>query len=313
MCNLALSKYNTSDIRVYHQTRKELIDRELKRLVGSLPRCMDPIAEAIQYSLLSDGKRLRPTVLMAAAESVGGKSGSALPYACMVEILHTGSLIHDDLPCIDDSPLRRGKPSSHVTFGEGIATLTGDAFLNWTYTCLLDTLLSRPQDRVMAWGMLKDVSECLNCLVGGQTREISLRGTKAGWDDMYWIIEHKTASLFQLAGKMGAQVGGGDEEVMRRLATYGRHFGIAFQLVDDIIDIVGNSSFEGKPTGMDEESLTPTLPRLFGVDSARDVVNREVTLGLRAVRGIHRSEILEGVLLYATLERLSVMDGMVTQ
>lgn len=218
--------------------------------------------EAIRYSLFAGGKRLRPTLTLAAAELVGGDDAPALYAACAIEMIHTYSLVHDDLPAMDDDDLRRGRPTLHKAHGEALAILAGDAMLTMAFD-----LLSRTGN-VQVIGEVARAAG-LTGMAGGQVADLEAEGTALSIDEVQAIHERKTGALMSVSVRAGALLAGGSREDADRLGEYGRHLGLAFQITDDILDVTGDTDTLGKPSGSDAASEKSTYPGILGIDESR--------------------------------------------
>uniref|UniRef100_A0ACD5TQ29 Uncharacterized protein n=1 Tax=Avena sativa TaxID=4498 RepID=A0ACD5TQ29_AVESA len=227
--------------------------------------------ESMRYSLLAGGKRVRPMLAIAACEMVGGDAAAASPVACAVEMVHTMSLIHDDLPCMDDDDLRRGHPTNHVAFGVSTALLAGDALLALSFEHIARGCAEHgvPADRA-----LRAVAELANAvgaggLAAGQVVDTASEGADVGLATLEYIHVHKTARLLEAAAVCGAIVGGGAEEEIEGIRRYARYVGLLFQVVDDVLDVTRTSEELGKTAGKDLATDKATYPKLMGVDGAR--------------------------------------------
>ncbi|KFK34122.1 hypothetical protein AALP_AA5G104100 [Arabis alpina] len=254
-----------------------------KALDDTIPLC-EPvlkIREAMRYTLLSDGKRVRPMLCLAACELVGGQESTAMPAACAIEMIHASSLIQDDLPCMDDDNLRRGKPTNHKVFGEDIAVLAADALIALAVkqTATL-TLLDVPPEKVLRAILEMTKAVGLEGLVAGQAADIAGEGMsfedddKAGLEHLEFIHLHKTAALLEAAVVMGAIVGGGSDEEIEKLRRYARCVGLMFQVVDDVLDVTKSSEELGKTAGKDLIAGKLTYPRVMGVEKSREYAER---------------------------------------
>jgi len=229
------------------------------------------VHRAVRYSLFAGGKRLRPVLVLAGAEAVGGRRQDAMPAAGALEMIHTYSLIHDDLPAMDDDSLRRGKPTSHVVFGEAIAILAGDALLTQAFHLLASAPVDSPDGsnrRLRAIAILAEAAG-MGGMVGGQVVDVESEGKPVGAEILDYIHQHKTGALMGAATHIGALLGGGSEESIDRLFGFGREIGLAFQIVDDILDVEGDADTLGKSAGKDQKAGKATYPRLHGIDAAR--------------------------------------------
>ena len=233
------------------------------------------IHESMRYSLLAGGKRVRPVLCLAACDLVGGSESMALPAACAVEMIHTMSLMHDDLPCMDNDDLRRGKPTNHIVFGEDVAVLAGDALLSFAFEHIaVSTIHVSPLRIVRAIGELAKAIGAEG-LVAGQVVDICSEGlSEVGLEQLEFIHVHKTAKLLEGAVVLGAILGGGTDEEVEKLRTYARSIGLLFQVVDDILDVTKSSQELGKTAGKDLVADKVTYPRLMGIEKSREFAER---------------------------------------
>lgn len=235
----------------------------------------EKIHEAMRYSLLAGGKRVRPMLCIAACELVGGEEAAAMPAACAVEMIHTMSLIHDDLPCMDNDDLRRGKPTNHKVFGEDVAVLAGDALLSFAFEHVaVATRGVSPARVVRAVGELAKAVGTEG-LVAGQVVDIMCEGVAdVGLEKLEFIHLHKTAALLEAAVVLGGIVGGGSDEEIERLRKFARYIGLLFQVVDDILDVTKTSEELGKTAGKDLVADKTTYPKLLGLDKSREFAHK---------------------------------------
>ena len=253
--------------------RQELVECELKDELAQTP-VLDPILrESMEYSLMAGGKRLRPVLLMAAADAVGADGTKFLPVACALEMIHTYSLIHDDLPAMDDDDYRRGKLTNHMVYGDAVAILAGDALLTLAFTVIL-----RQRD-VSAETLLRVVDEISRAagaegMVGGQVLDLRAEGVRISMEELRRVHMGKTGALFHAALRSGAILAGATEKQLAALTSYADHFGLAFQITDDILDVVGTSEEIGKPVGSDEKNHKSTYVSLTSLEEAQELARR---------------------------------------
>ncbi|KAG6387598.1 hypothetical protein SASPL_152790 [Salvia splendens] len=228
------------------------------------------IHEAMRYSLLAGGKRVRPVLCLASCELVGGDEAAAVPMACALEMIHTMSLIHDDLPCMDDDDLRRGRPTSHKAFGEETAVLAGDALLSLAFEHVAAKTTNVGHERVLR--AIAELGSAVGSegLVAGQIVDLTSEGKEVSLDVLEYIHVHKTSKLLEAAVVCGAIVGGGDGEEVEALRRYARCVGLLFQVVDDILDVTKSSAELGKTAGKDLATDKATYPRLMGLGEAKE-------------------------------------------
>ncbi|MFC1528630.1 polyprenyl synthetase family protein [Candidatus Latescibacterota bacterium] len=266
----------------YMAVQKERVNTFLDEYL--LPETVKPeiIHEAIRYSVFSGGKRFRASMCFASCEMFGGDADRVLPVAAGIELIHTYSLIHDDLPCMDDDDLRRGKPTSHKVYGENIAVLAGDAL-----NALAFDLVSRAQNSRIIQILAHAIGT--EGMIGGQVADVLSSGKKnIGRDDVEFIHTRKTAALISASVSMGALTAGAPEEELNKCGEFGSRIGLAFQIVDDILDIESSDDVLGKDVGSDQELDKATYPKVFGVEHSRkmakELVDRASEI-LSSVRG----------------------------
>ncbi|KAI3686699.1 hypothetical protein L1987_80383 [Smallanthus sonchifolius] len=229
------------------------------------------IHEAMRYSLLAGGKRVRPILCIAACELVGGSESTAMPAACAVEMIHTMSLIHDDLPCMDNDDFRRGKPTNHKVYGEDVAVLAGDALLAFAFEYVSSSTPGASPARVLA--AIGELAKSIGAdgLVAGQVVDIASTGGKdIGPEQLEFIHIHKTAALLEASVVLGAVLGGGNETQVEKLRKFARCIGLLFQVVDDILDVTKSSEELGKTAGKDLVTDKTTYPKLMGLEKSRE-------------------------------------------
>jgi len=257
------------DIKAYLRERRGFVDSFLRSYFDDsvIPASL---GETMAYSVFAGGKRVRPLLAVASYEACGGKTGDIIPYASALELIHTYSLIHDDLPAMDDDDLRRGKPTSHKVFGEGMAILAGDALLTEAFYLLSNTY---PPSNVRVRDVLRVIREVAlaagaHGMVGGQVQDILSEGREMDEEDLAFIHAHKTGALITVSVRMGAILGKAGKRKIRALTVFGDNIGLAFQIIDDLLDVRGDSSKLGKPTGSDKKNRKLTYPGLYGIDSS---------------------------------------------
>jgi geranylgeranyl diphosphate synthase type II len=270
------------DLKSYLQSRRLMVEEALRI---SLPVEEGPdarVVEAMRYSLFAGGKRLRPIFCLAAAEAVGGLPQAAMPVACALEMIHTYSLIHDDLPAMDDDDLRRGIPTNHKVFGEAMAILAGDGLLTEAFTSL-SACEGLPAERLLQLIGVIGTAAGHRGMVGGQVVDMLWQGQPADISVVRYMHGKKTAALITASTQAGALAGGGSSEQAQRLGRYGRAVGLAFQIVDDILDIQGDPALLGKKTGVDAARGKATYPAAVGLEQAREDAEALVGEALEAL------------------------------
>lgn len=274
------------ELKAYLQERKALVEEALERYLPLQKGIYSPILEAMRYSLFAGGKRLRPILCLAATEVVGGKKETALPVACALEMIHTYSLIHDDLPSMDNDDLRRGKPTNHKVFGEAMAILAGDALLTEAFSLLThpDLIKQVPADRLIR--VIHQMAEAAGYkgMVGGQVMDLKCTGEKIGLEALETMHRHKTGALIVASVKSGAIIGGGNETEIKALGEYAAQIGLAFQIIDDILDIEGTPEEMGKNPGSDEAQQKATYPRLLGLKQAKEKAEACINRAISALK-----------------------------
>lgn len=272
------------DLKQYLEARRLTVEEALE---VALPQQDGPetrVVEAMRYSLFAGGKRLRPILCLAASEAVGGDLKAAMPAGCALEMIHTYSLIHDDLPAMDDDDLRRGKPTNHKVFGEAIAILAGDGLLTEAFVLLSDYNSLLPERAVQVIGVIAEAASYRG-MVGGQVVDILSQNKRADLETVQQMHSRKTAALIAAATESGALAGKGSEAQVAALARYGRAIGLAFQIADDILDIEGDTELLGKTTGADEARGKVTYPAAVGLERSRQAANEMVNDALAALEG----------------------------
>jgi len=256
----------------YLESRLQMVEAALDGFLPKAATLPGSLHDSMRYSIFAGGKRIRPVLMTAACEVVGGRAEDVLPAAAAIEMIHSYSLIHDDLPAMDDDDLRRGKPTNHKVYGEAIAILAGDGLLTEAFI-----LLSNPQvmTEVSAMARLEIVHQLSRAagslgMVGGQVVDMESEGVKIDLPTLEYIHTHKTGALILAAIEIGAIIGGADASQRLALNRYGQAAGLAFQVADDILDIVADQSLLGKDVGSDQERGKATYPAILGLEGARE-------------------------------------------
>jgi len=254
----------------YLKERAAFVERALSQVVPEPSGADGRLLEAMRYSLLGGGKRLRPILALAACEAVGGAPERAIGFACAVEMIHNYSLIHDDLPCMDDDDLRHGRPTNHKVYGDAMATLSGDGLL----TDAFKVLARSASDGVPSALVLQAVADLADAagsagMVGGQVIDLQGEGKSLTLDELKHLHAKKTGALFLASIVGGARLGGGTEHQLANLNEYARALGLAFQVVDDLLDVEATTEQMGKRTRKDEAAGKATFPSLMGIDKSR--------------------------------------------
>jgi geranylgeranyl diphosphate synthase type II len=286
------------DLKQYLERQRLVVERALE---SALPQNEGPearVVEAMRYSLFAGGKRLRPILCLAAADAVSGKTEAAIPAACALEMIHTYSLIHDDLPAMDDDDLRRGKPTSHVVFGEALAILAGDGLLTEAFVLLSDYRSLLPERALRLIGVIAKAASYRG-MVGGQVVDMLSQSRPADLQTVQQMHDRKTAALITAATESGALAGGGSDDQVEALARYGRAIGLAFQIADDILDIEGSTEVLGKTAGSDVARGKVTYPVVVGMEGSREEAQKLVNNALATLEIFdYRAEPLRGLAKY---------------
>ena len=269
-------------MKTYEEYRAE-VELALGPMLESLGAIPDRLLEAMRYSLLAGGKRLRPVMLLAACDMAGGDITAAMPFACALEMIHTYSLIHDDLPAMDNDDLRRGKPTNHKVFGEDLAILAGDGLLNAAAELMARTALRMADARGIHALEIIMRHAGVTGMVAGQTKDVLSEGDDPREDLVSYIHAHKTADLLEAPMEAGLALAGADEGQIRAAFEYGLHLGLAFQMTDDLLDVTGDAALLGKNTGMDAELNKLTWVALKGVEGTAKDAAEQVDLAEKAL------------------------------
>lgn len=253
------------------QEKKKQVEEHLYSYFSDYSGLQKTVFQAADYSLKAGGKRLRPVLLLEACTLFGGDAAKAMPFACALEMIHTYSLIHDDLPAMDDDDYRRGKPTNHVVYGEGMAILAGDALLNYAYELMLQAVMQSTGDKNTLIAAMYEIARAAGVygMIGGQTVDLESEHQSVPLETVDFIHAHKTGALITASLTAGAIIGGADAEGLERIRHYGRNIGLAFQIIDDILDITGDQEKLGKDIGSDAEKQKSTYPAILGLDESR--------------------------------------------
>jgi geranylgeranyl diphosphate synthase type II len=289
------------DLKAYLNERRAIVEQALQ---GILPVPEGPAADivgAMGYSLFAGGKRLRPILCIAGAEAAGGEAKDVLPVACAIELIHTYSLIHDDLPVMDDDDMRRGKPTSHKVFGEAVALLAGDGLLTKAFHVMTGPDLvnrARPDALLAVIGLIAQAAG-YEGMVGGQVVDIQSEGMEVGLSIVEFIHTRKTAALISASVVSGAILVGAPEDQVKALTSYGQNIGLAFQVSDDILDIEGDSQELGKNVGSDTRQEKITYPAILGLKRSKQIQKELVEQAIESLAPFdHRAEPLRHIAKY---------------
>jgi geranylgeranyl diphosphate synthase type II len=261
------------DLKVYLRSRQREIDRALDRYLPKANTKPATLHRAMRYSLFAGGKRLRPILCLAAAEACRGSVDNALPLACALECIHTYSLVHDDLPSMDNDDFRRGRPTCHKVFGDGIAVLTGDALLTIAFEIVSR---AKPASRYNISALLREISVAAGSqkLIAGQIADLEAEGKNVEHDQLKFIHENKTAAILKSSVRLGAMSANADARKLSAITRFGQRLGLAFQIVDDILDVTQTSEILGKSAGKDVAAKKATYPAVIGLEKSRAEARR---------------------------------------
>lgn len=261
------------NLGAYLAARQKQVDRALQAYLPKERTRPATIHTAMRYSLFAGGKRLRPILCLAAAEACGGKSAAALPFAAALECIHTYSLVHDDLPSMDNDDLRRGRPTCHKVFGDGIAVLAGDALLTIAFAI---AAAAKPARRYDLATMLRELASAAGSrkLIAGQVADLEAEGQTITRAHLRYIHENKTAALLKTSLRLGAMSANASEQKLEALTEFGDALGLAFQIIDDILDVTQTSERLGKSAGKDAAARKATYPAVIGLDQSRREARR---------------------------------------
>jgi geranylgeranyl diphosphate synthase type II len=261
------------DLKAYLSQKRATVDASLEACFPEPEGLISDLMASMRYSLFAGGKRLRPILCLAGSEAVGGTVTDLLPVACALELIHTYSLIHDDLPVMDDDDLRRGQASNHKVFGEAVALLAGDGLLTEAFSLMTEAKLAgsvSPGALLKVIGLIARASGCRG-MVGGQLVDIQSEGKSADSTLVEFIHNRKTGALITASVKSGAILGGANESQIQAITSYGERIGLAFQVSDDILDIEGNSDEMGKEAGADKNKGKITYPAAVGLSRSKEI------------------------------------------
>ena len=258
-------------LKPYLQERLQLVETALDRFLPQATTLPESLHGAMRYSVFAGGKRIRPILMLAACDAVGGDLQRVLPAACAIEMIHSYSLIHDDLPAMDDDDLRRGKPTNHKVYGEATAILAGDGLLTEAFILLSNPELCKDVPAEVQNKVIHLLAKSAGSLgmVGGQVVDMESEGKDIDLPTLQYIHTRKTGALIRAAIECGAVIGGASEDQRRALVQYGQSAGLAFQVADDILDIVADQELLGKNVGSDEERGKATYPAVIGLEQSR--------------------------------------------
>jgi geranylgeranyl diphosphate synthase type II len=291
---LQSSGWDLMDIKKYLQEKKAMIDSALERYFPNPPeeegeiRPSTSLQKAIRHSLLNGGKRIRPILAIAAFEAIGGKGDTILPFACALEMIHTYSLIHDDLPAMDNDDYRRGKPTCHKMFGEAVSILAGDGLLTEAFKLMTNRSSwdTSSQDKGVILDIVNEIAQAagISGMVGGQVLDIEFEGREINLPMLQYIHTHKTGAMILVSIRVGVRLGGACGETLRAFTHYGERIGLAFQIADDILNVEGKAITLGKNTGTDLSRGKATYPSLLGLEESKRRAKELVEMAVESLK-----------------------------
>ncbi|MFI3210566.1 MAG: farnesyl diphosphate synthase [Peptostreptococcaceae bacterium] len=273
--------------------KSKQVEKDLIRYIPQKKGYNENIIKAMEYSLLAGGKRLRPILTTEACKIVKGNIKDVEPFAMAIEMIHTYSLIHDDLPALDNDDLRRGKPTNHKVFGEDMAILAGDGLLNYSYEVMLSSSINKNDSEKYLLAINEIAkSSGINGMIGGQVVDIESEGIKISKDKLDYIHLNKTASIIAGCMKAGAIIGSASDSELVLIESYAKNIGLAFQIVDDILDIEGDESKIGKKVGSDLELDKSTYPSIVGMETSKNIASKLIDDAKEFIKDFDENEFL---------------------
>ena len=265
--------FGNVNLTLYLKSRQRMIDHALDRFLPKENAAPPTIHKAMRYSMFAGGKRLRPILCLAAAEGCKGRMRDALPLACAMECIHTYSLVHDDLPSMDNDDFRRGRPTCHKIFGEGIAILAGDALLTIAFEIVSK---AKPTSRYDTSSLLREIAVAAGSqkLIAGQVADLEAEGKNVKRDQLQFIHENKTAAILKTSLRLGAMSANANIRKLSAITAFGQRLGLAFQIIDDILDVTQTSEILGKSAGKDVAAKKATYPAVIGLEKSRAEARR---------------------------------------
>jgi geranylgeranyl diphosphate synthase type II len=276
----------STTIEQYLDERKTLVDKALQTFMPNPSGLASDVIRAMNYSLFAGGKRIRPILCIAGAEAVGGSADSVMPVACAIELIHTYSLIHDDLPVMDNDDLRRGKPTNHKVFGEAVALLAGDGLLTLAFNLMAGYGAEKEVEKKALLRVIDLIASAAGYkgMVGGQVVDITYEGKEPDATVVEYIHRHKTAALIAASVTAGTILAGGNKDEEKSINRYGQQIGLAFQIADDILNIEGDRNVMGKGIGSDKERGKITYPSVFGTTESKTIQKELITNAIDSLK-----------------------------
>ena len=294
------------DIKKYLQEKGDIVNKALDRLLPGENEFPQKLHKAMRYSVFAGGKRIRPVLAIASAETFGGLTDSIIDIACAVELIHTYSLIHDDLPAIDNDDMRRGMPTCHKVFGEAMAILAGDALLTSAFDVMADTHTSTDEERLLLLKTIQEIARAAGStgMVGGQVLDIESEGKDVAFPVLEYIHIHKTGELILASIRAGAIMKNAGDKELEAMTRYGEAIGLAFQIADDILDVEGNKEDTGKNVGGDAKKEKVTYPSILGIEESKKRARELTDIALASVEGFgKKAEPLKEIAKYIVARR----------
>lgn len=289
------------DLKAYLKEKQQTVNAALDELWDDQEPCPTLLVQAMRYCLEAGGKRLRPILCIAGSEAVGGSEADVMPAACALELIHTYSLIHDDLPAMDDDDLRRGKPTCHKAFDEATAILTGDALLTAAFEILAAAGRKRHGDALKWLDVVYLIARASGYpgMVQGQMLDLAYEGKEITWEELERLQRLKTGAIIEASVRAGGILGRGTAQQIASLGAYGRHIGLAFQVADDILNIEGTPEMLGKPVGSDEIHQKATGPSVLGLEQAKARAGELINIAVEEMKPLgERGESLVAIARY---------------
>lgn len=288
-------------LETYLENQRILIDQSLARLLERQTSAPPVLLEAMSYSVQGGGKRLRPILALAAGEATGGDPEVILPAACALELIHTYSLIHDDLPAMDNDDFRRGKPTSHKVFGEATAILAGDALLTMAFQVLSDGSLTERVNHKTLLQVIFEIAQAAGSggMIGGQVMDVMSEGKSVTPATLEAIHARKTGALIRASVRTGALLSAAPAPALQALTRYGERLGLGFQIADDVLDVIGEEEVLGKHTGGDARQKKATYPALLGLEAAKSSAHEQIEQAISALSSLGpRAQVLRELAAY---------------
>lgn len=292
------------DFKTRYEEKKQWVEKNLIDLLPQLNPKSQTVYEAMQYSLNAGGKRIRPILLIAVNEFCGGNIEAATPFACAIEYIHTYSLIHDDLPSMDNDDYRRGKLSNHKVYGEATAILAGDGLLNLSMEIICNEIYNNIDDKTFKNKILAAreifTASGINGMIGGQIADIEAEGKKVSKEHLDFIHINKTTALIKASVIAGAYIGGADAQLISDMSLFSKNLGLAFQITDDILDICGDEKLLGKALNSDIKLEKTTYPSLYGIEASKKKIKELHEVSFNIINQYEGTNFLKGLLMHLT-------------